>query len=107
MESGRNHSPACWLPFCRLAGPCFEPAKQILCSDAGDVKLPYGHPVYLGLGFSVFCSMILFEVGMHASDLHQLLVCLHGLNAAALELTARSAVRTHERWQHACLHAGT
>jgi xanthine/uracil permease len=45
-----------------VTGTCFEPATRILCSDAGDVRLPYGHPVYLGLGFVVFCCMILFEL---------------------------------------------
>lgn len=45
-----------------LTTTCYKPPFSILCSDAGDVKLPFGHPVYLGLGFSVFACMIMFEL---------------------------------------------
>jgi xanthine/uracil permease len=33
-----------------------------LCTGNGDVKLPFGHRYYVGLGFVVFSTLVLVEI---------------------------------------------
>lgn len=44
-----------------VADGCFKNIP-ITCSNNGDVKLPYGHGVYVGLGFSVFSFIVILEL---------------------------------------------
>ncbi|XP_057854129.2 uric acid-xanthine permease isoform X2 [Cryptomeria japonica] len=36
--------------------------SEALCTGNGDVKLPFGHRYYVGLGFVVFCALVLVEM---------------------------------------------
>lgn len=36
-----------------VIGPCFNALAAPLCSDNGDVKLPYGSAPYIGMGMLV------------------------------------------------------
>ena len=41
---------------------CFAPAFVPLCDGNGEVKLPYGNAAYVGLGFVVFCTLLVVEL---------------------------------------------
>lgn len=43
-------------------GSCFAPQIVPNCNNNGDVELPYGSPEYVGLGFSVFATLVIVEL---------------------------------------------
>ena len=43
-------------------GECFAPQIVPSCNNNGDVQLPYGSPEYVGLGFSVFATLVVVEL---------------------------------------------
>ena len=46
----------------QAAGTCFGASEVPLCDGNGDVRLPFGSPEYVGLGTSVFATLILVEL---------------------------------------------
>lgn len=43
-------------------GTCFQPQIVPKCNGNGEVLLPYGSAEYMGLGFSVFATLVVVEL---------------------------------------------
>lgn len=43
-------------------GTCLKPQIVPKCNGNGEVLLPYGSPEYMGLGFSVFATLVVVEL---------------------------------------------
>lgn len=64
-----EHAPgkisACIIPQkdgSTITASCYNADVVVLCSNNGDVKLPYGSGPYVGMGFLVFSLIILIEL---------------------------------------------
>jgi hypothetical protein len=45
-----------------ITGPCYNAVSPPLCTNNGDVRLPFGSGPYVGMGFMVFSLIILVEL---------------------------------------------